>query len=103
MDNQSGINPCGHYILVLPDEVETKSAGGIILVDETIDNAERDTTTGTLVAIGPIGWADFADGYAWAHIGERVTFGKHAGRDMTGTDDKKYILMNAEDILAVLK
>ena len=102
MENNSGINPTGHYILILPDDVEKKSKGGIILANETVDNAERDTTQGTLVAVGPIGWAEFGDGTNWAVPGDHVSFGKHAGRDMAGIDGQKYILMNCEDVLAVL-
>ena len=102
MENNSGISPCGHYILILPDEVEKKSKGGIILVDETIETKERETTEGTLVAVGDIGWAEFGDGKSWANVGDRVCFGKFAGRDMTGVDGGRYILANAEDVLAVL-
>lgn len=102
MDNLSGITPCGHYILVLPDKVEKQTASGLYIPDEAQDNAKRDTTKGTLVAVGPIGWADFNDGAPWAEVGNRVTFGKHAGRDMVGVDGRDYILMNAEDVLAVL-
>lgn len=102
MKNQSGITPCGHYILVLPDKVDKKTASGLYIPDEAQDNAKRDTTKGTLMAVGPIGWADFDDGSPWAAVGDRVTFGKHAGRDMVGGDGKEYILMNAEDVLAVL-
>jgi len=102
MKNKSGITPCGHYILILPDKVETKSAGGIIMAPETIENAKRDATQGFLVAVGPIGWAEFNDGKPWAKIGDRVAFGRHAGKDMTGEDGERYILANCEDILAVL-
>ena len=102
MQNNSGISPTGHYILVLPDNVEKKSKGGIILANETVDNAERDTTQGTLIAVGHIGWAEFGDGTNWASPGDHVSFGRHAGRDMPGIDGQKYILMNCEDVLAVL-
>lgn len=103
MKNKSGIFPCGHYILILPDEVEKKTAGGIILANETIENKQRDTTQGTLVAVGDIGWREFGDGKPWAVVGDKVSFGKYAGRDMTGIDAKRYILANCEDILAVLE
>lgn len=103
MQNNSGIIPTGHYILVLPDEVEKKTKGGIYLATETIDIAERDTTQGVLVAVGPIRWSEFGDGSDWAVPGDHVSFGRHAGRDMTGADGKRYILMNCEDVLAVLK
>lgn len=102
MKNESGIAPCGHYILVFPDKVEAKTKGGLYLPEEAKDTAKRETTRGTLVAVGPTGWADFHDGAPWAEAGDRVTFGKHAGREMKGKDGLDYILMNAEDILAVL-
>jgi len=102
MENNSGINPTGHYILVQPDEVEKKTASGIIFVDETVENAKRDTTQGTLVAVGPIGWTEFGQGQSWAEPGDKVSYGRHAGRDMLGANDKKYIIMNCEDVLAVL-
>lgn len=102
MQNNSGINPTGHYVLVLPDPVEEKTKGGIFLPNETIENEQRDTTKGTLVAVGPIGWAEFGDGTPWAAPGARVSYGKYAGRDMKGADGKAYVLMNCEDILAVL-
>jgi len=101
--NKSGIAPTGHYILVMPDPVEKKTASGLYLANQTIENKERDTTQGTLIAIGPIGWAEFGDGWPWASVGDRVTYGKYAGRDMTGADGNKYVLMNCEDILAVLE
>ena len=102
MINTSGIFPCLHYILVLPDEVETKSKGGIILANETIENKQRDTTQGTLIAVGPLGWSEFQGAEPQAKVGDKVVFGKYAGRDMTGIDAKRYILANCEDILAVL-
>ena len=101
--NTSGIQPTGHYILILPDEVKTKTEGGLILVPETVEQKERETTKGILIAVGHIGWAEFGDGSFWAEIGDYVCYGKYAGRDMDGDDGKKYVLMNAEDILAVLK
>ena len=102
MKNESGITPAGHYILILPDPVEKKTAGGIILANETIENRERDTTQGTLIATGLLGWREFGTGIPWAKVGDKVAFGKYAGRDMTGIDGKKYILANCEDVLAVL-
>jgi len=102
MKNESGINPTGHYILILPDEVEQKTAGGLYLANETIENKEREITQGTLVAVGKIGWKEFGDGTPWAKVGDKVCFGKYAGRDMTGIDEKRYILANCEDVLAVL-
>ena len=101
-ENKSGISPTGHYILILPDEAETKTKGGIIIPNEAVDNAKRDTTQGILIAVGPIGWEEFGDGKPWAKAGDKVLYGKYAGRDMIGVDGEKYILANCEDVLAVL-
>ena len=103
MENKSGINPTLHYLLVLPDEVEKTTKGGLFIPNEAIENKEREMTEGTLVAIGPMGWGEFGDGSNQAEVGDRVCFGKFAGRDMTGKDGGKYVLMNAEDALAVLE
>lgn len=100
--NTSGISPTGHYILILPDEVKEKTEGGLILVRETIEQKERETTRGTLVAVGHIGWAEFGNGDAWAEVGDHVCYGKYAGRAMDGVDGEKYVLANCEDILAVI-
>jgi co-chaperonin GroES (HSP10) len=102
IENKSGINPTGHYILILPDEVKSKTDSGLILVQETVEQKERETTKGVLIAVGPIGWDEFGDGAAWAEVGDHVCYGKYAGRAMVGVDGKKYVLANAEDVLAVL-
>lgn len=102
MKNKSGITPTAHYLLVLPDPVEETTAGGIILTPNTVEDERRDTTKGTLIAVGPIGWAEFGTGAAWAEPGDHVLFGRHSGRFIDGADDEQYIILNCEDILAVL-
>lgn len=101
--NSSGISPTGHYVLILPEPVEEKTKGGIILTHSTLEDERRETTRGTVVEVGPTGWKEFGDGSPWAKPGDRVCYGRHAGRIMRGlTDDRDYVLMNVEDILAVL-
>ena len=102
MKNNSGIRPTGHYILVLPDPVEERTKGGIILTPNTVEDERRETTRGTVVEVGPTGWREFGDGSPWAAPGDHVCYGRHAGRFMRGVDDQDYVLMNVEDILAVL-
>lgn len=102
MKNVSGIKPTGHYVLIKPDQVEEKTSGGIILAPSTVENEQRDTTKGTLVAVGPTGWSELGYGHPWAEPGDHVSYGRHAGRFMKGSDGVEYVLMNCEDILAVL-
>lgn len=44
------IHPCGDYVLVRPLLAEERSAGGVILPDQTRENL---TQTGQVVAVGP--------------------------------------------------
>jgi len=100
--NQSGIIPTGGHLLVYPDKVEEKTAGGIFLPQETRDKEQQAATIGTLVAIGPGAWADIDDGFAWADIGDKVSYAKYAGVSMKGQDGEFYVLINDNDILAKL-
>lgn len=98
------IKPCGHRVLVKPDTLETKTESGLILAYENYDREQASVQEGELVEVGPTAWKDFG-GVAWASVGDRVTYSRYAGRFITDPDDPevKYVLLNDEDILAVLK
>lgn len=100
--NKSGITPCGHYVLVKQDIIEEKTKGGIILAPQSREQEQRAATKGVLIAIGPTAWQEFAEGEAWAKIGDYVSFAKFAGIEMDGADGEKYMLLNDADALAVL-
>ncbi len=100
--NESGIIPTGGHVLVLPKPVEEKTAGGIILPQTTRDTEQQAATIGTIVAVGPSAWTDLDDGYPWAAITDTVSYAKYAGVAMVGKDGLSYVLINDNDILAVL-
>lgn len=94
--------PTAFHVVVLPDEVETKTASGIILaVDERLEKAA--SVYGKLVAVGPTAWKAFDQGQPWAKEGDRVMYAKYSGKffsdESTGI---VYVLLNDEDILAVV-
>lgn len=102
MVNTSGIKPCGHTVLVLPDEVEEKSEGGIILHTAAMQGREEmGQTEGIVIDIGCNAWKDQPGGEPWAKIGERVIFAKYAGTMCDGVDEKKYRILNDLDIKAI--
>lgn len=103
MKNSSGICPTGHHILVKPDVVEEKTAGGIYLAPTGRDQEQRSCTKGVVIEIGHSAWADLADGEPWAKVSEYVTYAMYSGFEMTGSDGEKYTLLNDQDVLAVLK
>lgn len=100
--NKSGIKPTGGHILVLPDKVEEKTAGGIILPDTIRDKEQLAATAGTLIDIGPSAWMDLDNGMPWAKVGDHVSYARYAGVVLAGKDGVDYTLLNDNDLLAVL-
>ena len=106
--NTSGYDPIDMRVLVKPDPVATKTAGGLLLTDETIERDQWAVTRGTLVAAGACAWdeAKRIRGFVPPEIGARVMFGKYTGnsngKGFKGDDGEDYRLMNDEDILAIV-
>lgn len=99
-----GIRPTAFKVLVRPKPVETKTAGGIIIPDETKDRQQYAAIEGELVAVSPLAfgyetWPPDADKPA---VGQRVVFAKFAGFAIKGADGKDYRLIEDKDIAAVL-
>jgi co-chaperonin GroES (HSP10) len=46
------IEPCGHRVLIRPELVEEKTAGGIILATSAKEREQQATMRGTVVAVG---------------------------------------------------
>jgi chaperonin GroES len=103
MENTSGILPTGGHVLIFPDPVEEKTSGGIYLPDTTRDTEKRAATTGIVIAIGPGAWHDIDDGQPWAAVNNHVSYARYAGVEMKGKDEQSYVLINDNDILAVLQ
>jgi len=99
--NKSGIEPAGHRVLVLPEEVKEKTDGGIYLPQQAKDREQAAVIVGTLVAVGPQAWDGFGDGKPWAGVGDDVIFAKYGGAVVKGIDGKEYRILNDEDIVGV--
>ena len=120
--NLSGIEPCGNRILVKPDEVQEKTEGGIVLPNQVTERHADAAGYGYVIAVGPDCYThtvtttkrsingvmrhaeESVTGYsgAWAKNGDRVAFRPYVGLNSTGEDGKKYLLLNDEDILAIV-
>ena len=97
------IVPCGHRVLVKIDEVEEKTAGGIVIPKTIAAKEEEAGIFGTIVAIGETAWKDFG-GRSWASTGDRVMIAKYGGfiaQEPGATE--KFRILNDEDIIAVIK
>ncbi len=93
-------DPTGWRILVQPLEVKTKTAGGVILADETMEAAALTMMVGRVLVVGPLAFKDEKMGEPWAKVGDLVGFGKFAGTKFL-YKGIPLILMNDEDVLLV--
>lgn len=101
--NGCGFEPCGLKVLVLPDEIEEKTAGGIILIDTIKDDEAYAIESGTLVAVGGGAFTDWPNSSdKWPgkvpEVGDRVVISRYAGLIKNGEDGKKYKFINDTDI-----
>ena len=90
--------PLQDYILVERDEVETTSAGGIILKDHDTEEPKQ----GTVIAVGP--GQRFTDGVVYPveiPVGVTVLFGKFAGSDVK-LEGKEYVILLEGEVLGVI-
>ena len=104
------IEPCGSYVLVKPDKFEVKTESGLIVA--TAQQAEREDVArvkGTLVAVGPVAWADYIGGDPWAKVGDHIYYKRHISDMYLDEDDldedgkpQRYFLMNDLNVLAVI-
>ncbi|HDD65048.1 MAG TPA: co-chaperone GroES [Firmicutes bacterium] len=93
------IRPLGDRIVVEPLEAEEKTKGGIILPDTAKEKPQK----GKVVAVGK-GRVD-ENGKAIpmeVKVGDKVLYGKYAGTEIT-IDDKEYIILREEDVLAIVE
>lgn len=101
--NESGLRPCGLKVLVLPDEIEEKTVGGIIITQQTRENESFAVESGVLVAKGGGAFTDWPNSSdQWPgevpQVGDRVVISKYAGLVYDGADGKKYRFLNDTDI-----
>ncbi len=93
------IRPLSDRVVVQPREIETKSAGGIVIPD----TADKDKPIqGTVIAIGTGKYVEGKILPLQVKVGDRVLFGKYAGTTVK-LDDTDYLVMREEDIMGVLE
>lgn len=97
-----GVRPVGHILLVLPLEVEKKTASGIVLATESQNRREEmGQTEAQVIALGSTAYNDQPE--PWCSVGDRVVFARYAGTERKGADGKMYRLINDLDVKAVLE
>ena len=93
------IQPLGDRVLVKPLEQKEVKKGGIIIPD----TAKEKPQEGKVIAAGNGKVGD--DGKKIAldvKAGDRILFGKYSGSEVK-IEDKEYLIMREEDVLAILE
>lgn len=93
------LKPLGDKIIVEILEATDKSKGGIILPD----SAQEKPQEAKVVAVGS--GKTLSKGKIVApevKAGDRIIFGKYSGNEVK-VDDKDYLIIDSDDVLAILK
>jgi len=98
MSTLSNIKPLGDRVLVKPLEAKETKKGGIIIPD----TVKEKPMEGEVVAAGPGKISDSGTRMAMdIKAGDKVLYGKYSGTEVK-IGDVEYLIMNADDILAVI-
>lgn len=95
-----GIQPVEFKCIVLPDDVDELTEGGLFVPDIVRDKERQAVMRGVLVGVGGNAFEDWRG--LIPKVGNRVSFAKFAGAHHIGPDRRKYRLINDKDIVGVL-
>lgn len=95
------LKPAGFHIIVKPDYEEVTKSGIVLAVSDRSGVAYVDT--GVVVAIGPTAWKAYDSGEPWAKLGDRVGYGRYAGKIIYHKDNPndKYVLLADGDVQVI--
>ncbi|MBA3662451.1 MAG: co-chaperone GroES [Gammaproteobacteria bacterium] len=94
------IRPLSDRIIVEPKELETTSAGGIVIPDTASDREKP--MEGTVYAVGTGRYIDGKLQPLQVKEGQQVLFGKYAGTNIK-LEGKEYLVLREEDVMGVLE
>lgn len=91
-----------HTILVKLDEPETKTASGIIIaIDEKKER--KAVEYGTVVQVGPTAFLDYGRDPSILKGGDRISLNRYSGKSIVDVDGTEYVVVNDQDILAIIE
>ena len=93
--------PMNWKVLVKPNQVKMKTAGGILLPDTSKDNEEYLTAHGTVCAMGDLDTGERWKSNIYPKINDRVTYGKYAGQKIV-VKGVKFLLLNDDELTSIL-
>ncbi len=99
MSAKPSIQPIGKRVLVQPDEVEQVTKGGLVLPSSASD--DKRPATGTILTLG-VGKDEDKEIKFDVKVGDKIYFKKYSPEEIE-VEGVKYLLLDVEDILAIIK
>jgi len=95
--------PSGYRILVLPFTPKTKTKGGILFSQETLDRARIATTCGYVLKMGDLAYKD-KDKFnePWCKLKDWVIFARYAGSRLP-IEGGEVRILNDDEVLGTVK
>jgi chaperonin GroES len=94
------LKPLDDRIVVKPNEAETQTASGLVIPDTAKEKPQQ----GEVLAVGEGRWDE--DGEKRipvdVKVGDVVVYSKYGGTEIT-TDGQDVLILNARDVLAIVK
>ena len=101
MNNESGIQPLGHRVLVRAISAERVTTGGIVIPEPVAEKNDKAQIKAVVIAYGPTAWkAQGLGDEPWASVGDTVIIGKFAGVLLQGKDGVQYRVVNDDELQA---
>lgn len=101
-DNPSGITPVGYSLVVEPEQIEEKTASGIIrFTPQEFEREMMRQTDGIVLAIGAMAFSDEKE--ARCKPGDRIVMRAYAGMMRKGVDDKTYRIIADTEVIGILE
>jgi chaperonin GroES len=105
-DCNPGFDPVEYNVLIAPETVAEKTAGGLFLPDAVKETDELAAVRGLLVAVSPLAfnfdeWP--SDGPPRPKAGDHVIYARYGGIVLKGDDGRDYRLLKDKDVGAVIR
>lgn len=101
-----GLECLEYNVLIAPEEVDSVTKSGLILLDKTKETEELAVVRGRLVDASPLAFNfdHWPDGERQLPApGDCVLYAKYGGTLVTGQDGREYRLLKDKDISAIIR
>ena len=100
--------PVLHRVLIKPQDVREsdeviRRATSLGIHVELDRREEKAVEIGTVLSVGETAFTGAFETSVRPQVGDKIYFAKYAGKEVNDPDGSKYIILNDEDIVAIVK